>query len=126
MGARPPAPSLIAPRPHTPYHHSERACVTSQFEQLVRAVCGLPLGDTDVVRPAAIYNLLGEVWSGPQAPDITGLLGLPGVRLHLYGKREARPGRKMGHLSACGENSDVALARVVDAYRKMVSGTRAE
>lgn len=113
----------LAPRPHNTYHHSERACVTSQFEQLVRAVCGLPLGDTDVVRPAAIYNLLGEVWSGPSAPDITGILGLPGVRLHLYGKREARAGRKMGHLSACGENSEVALARVVDSYRKLAAGT---
>ncbi len=113
----------LAPRPHNTYHHSERACVTSQFEQLVRAVCGLPLGDTEVVRPAAIYNLLGDVWSGPVAPDIAGVLGLPGVRLHLYGKREARPGRKMGHLSACGDTSEVALTRVVDAYRRFASGT---
>jgi 5-(carboxyamino)imidazole ribonucleotide synthase len=113
----------LAPRPHNTYHHSERACVTSQFEQLVRAVCGLPLGDTDVVRPAAIYNLLGEVWSGPTAPDIGGVLGLPGVRVHLYGKREARPGRKMGHLSACGDSSEIALQRVIDAYRRMASGT---
>jgi 5-(carboxyamino)imidazole ribonucleotide synthase len=113
----------LAPRPHNTYHHSERACVTSQFEQLVRAVCGLPLGDTDVVRPAAIYNLLGEVWSGPPAPDIPGALAMPGVRVHLYGKREARPGRKMGHLSACGDTGDVALQRVIDAYRRMATGT---
>jgi len=109
----------LAPRPHNTYHHSERACITSQFEQLVRAVCGLPLGDTEVVRPAAIYNLLGELWNGPQAPDIAGVLGLPGVRVHLYGKHEARTGRTMGHLSACGDSSDVALERVVDAYRRL-------
>lgn len=113
----------LAPRPHNTYHHSERACVTSQFEQLIRAVCGLPLGDTDVVRPAAIYNLLGEVWSGPTAPGIQDAMAQPGVRVHLYGKREARPGRKMGHLSACGDSSDLALQRVIDAYRRMASGT---
>jgi 5-(carboxyamino)imidazole ribonucleotide synthase len=109
----------LAPRPHNTYHHSERACVTSQFEQLVRATCGLPLGETEVVRPAAIYNLLGELWEGERAPDLAGVLGLPGIRLHLYGKHLARPGRKMGHLSACGVSSDVALERVVDAYRRL-------
>ncbi len=113
----------LAPRPHNTYHHSERACITSQFEQLVRAVCGLPLGDTEVVRPAAIYNLLGELWTGPHAPDVAGVLGLPGVRVHLYGKRDARPGRKMGHLSACGASSDAALERVVDAYRRLSIST---
>lgn len=112
----------LAPRPHNSYHHSERACVTSQFEQLVRAVCGLPLGDTDVVRPAAIYNLLGDLWEGIQPPDFADVLALPGVRLHLYGKGEARPGRKMGHLSACGDDADMALARVVDAYRRLSVG----
>lgn len=113
----------LAPRPHNSYHHSERACVTSQFEQLVRAVCGLPLGDTDVVRPAAIYNLLGDLWTGAEPPDVAGVLGLPGVRVHLYGKGEARPGRKMGHLSACGASSDAALERVVDAYRRLSIST---
>jgi 5-(carboxyamino)imidazole ribonucleotide synthase len=113
----------LAPRPHNTYHHSERACVTSQFEQLVRAVCGLPLGDTDVVRPAAIYNLLGEAWSGPAAPDVNGVLARPGVRVHLYGKRDARPGRKMGHLSACGDTGEIALQRVIDAYRRFAAGT---
>lgn len=109
----------LAPRPHNSYHHSERACVTSQFEQLVRAVCGLPLGDTDVVRPAAIYNLLGDLWAGVEPPDFAGVLALPGVRLHLYGKGEARAGRKMGHLSACGDNANTALERVVEAYRRL-------
>lgn len=116
----------LAPRPHNTYHHSERACVTSQFEQLVRAVCGLPLGDTEVVRPAAIYNLLGDLWGGVHPPDVAGVLALPGVRLHLYGKREARPGRKMGHLSACGANADIALERVVDAYRRLTISTAAD
>ncbi len=109
----------LAPRPHDSYHHSERACVTGQFEQLVRAVCGLPLGDTEVVRPAAIYNLLGDLWTGVEPPDFAGVLALPGVRVHLYGKGEARPGRKMGHLSACGASADAALERVVDAYRRL-------
>ena len=113
----------LAPRPHNTYHHSERACITSQFEQLVRAVCGLPLGDTEVVRPAAIYNLLGDLWLGARPPDIAGVLALPGVRVHLYGKREARAGRKMGHLSACGVSSDAALERLVDAYRRLSIST---
>ncbi len=109
----------LAPRPHNTYHHSERACITSQFEQLIRAVCGLPLGDTDVVRPTATYHLLGELWTGARAPDLAGVLGLPGLRVHLYGEHEARTGRRMGHLSACGDSSDVALERVVDAYRRL-------
>ena len=113
----------LAPRPHNTYHHSERACVTSQFEQLVRAVCGLPLGETEVVRPAAIYNLLGDLWSGPLPPNFPEILALPGVRVHLYGKREARPGRKMGHLSACADSADAALERVVDAYRRLSIST---
>lgn len=105
----------LAPRPHNTYHHSERAHPTSQFEQLVRAICHLPLGAVDVVRPAAIHNLLGDLWEGG-APDFTRALALPGVRLHLYGKTEARPGRKMGHLSADGDTPDAALARVRQAY----------
>lgn len=105
----------LAPRPHNTYHHSERAHPTSQFEQLVRATCGLPLGDVAVVRPAAIHNLLGDLWTGG-APDFAAALAVPSVRLHLYGKREARPGRKMGHLSADGATADEALARVRRAY----------
>lgn len=105
----------LAPRPHNTYHHSERAHPTSQFEQLVRAICHLPLGAVEVVRPAAIHNLLGDLWNNG-APDFTRALALPGVRLHLYGKTEARPGRKMGHLSADGDTPDAALQRVRDAY----------
>ncbi len=108
----------LAPRPHNTYHHSERAHPTSQFEQLVRAICGLPLGEVAIVRPAAIHNLLGDLWA-PGAPDFARALAIPGVRVHLYGKREARPGRKMGHLSADGATADEALDRVVQAYRTL-------
>lgn len=105
----------LAPRPHNTYHHSERAHPTSQFEQLIRAICHLPLGAVEVVRPAAIHNLLGDLWVGG-APDLAAAMAVPGVRVHLYGKREARPGRKMGHLSADGATADEALARVRQAH----------
>jgi 5-(carboxyamino)imidazole ribonucleotide synthase len=108
----------LAPRPHNTYHHSERANPTSQFEQLVRALCHLPLGAVEVVRPSAIHNLLGDLWSGG-APDFAAALAVPGVRLHLYGKREARPGRKMGHLSADGDSAEEALERVQRAFRAL-------
>ncbi|MEX2180794.1 MAG: 5-(carboxyamino)imidazole ribonucleotide synthase [Gemmatimonadaceae bacterium] len=108
----------LAPRPHNTYHHSERAHPTSQFEQLVRAICHLPLGAVEVVRPAAIHNLLGDLWE-PAAPDFTRALAIPGVRVHLYGKREARRGRKMGHLSADGATPEEALDRVLQAYRAL-------
>jgi 5-(carboxyamino)imidazole ribonucleotide synthase len=104
----------LAPRPHNSYHASERACVTSQFEQAVRAVCDLPLGDVSVVQPAAIVNLLGDVWlKGNPRFDLA--LGVPGVRLHLYEKHQPRKGRKMGHLSAVGATPDEAIARVLEA-----------
>jgi 5-(carboxyamino)imidazole ribonucleotide synthase len=106
----------LAPRPHNSYHASERACVTSQFEQAVRAVCDLPLGDVSVVQPAAIANLLGDVWlKGNPRFDLA--LGVPGVRLHLYEKHQPRKGRKMGHLSAVGAAPDEAIARVLEAGR---------
>jgi 5-(carboxyamino)imidazole ribonucleotide synthase len=113
----------LAPRPHNTYHASERACVTSQFEQHVRAVCDLPLGATDVVRPAAIVNLLGDLWlrGGGEPPAFERALELPGVRVHLYGKRGARPGRKMGHLSAVGATPDEAVACVMEAKRALTS-----
>lgn len=107
----------LAPRPHNTFHATERACATSQFEQHVRAVCGLPLGETSVVRPAAIVNLLGELWLGPRPPDIEGALRIPTLRLHLYEKRTPRTGRKMGHLSALGATPEEALARVQRALR---------
>lgn len=100
----------LAPRPHNSYHASERACVTSQFEQLVRAVCDLPLGDTSIIRPAAIVNLFGDIWHGAEPPRFDLALETPGTRLHLYGKGEPRPARKMGHLSAVGASAMEALA----------------
>ncbi len=105
----------LAPRPHNSYHASERACVTSQFEQMVRAVCDLPLGDTDVIVPAAIVNLLGEVWLQGREPNWEAALAVPGVRLHLYEKQVAKPGRKMGHLSAVGTTPEEAVERVIEA-----------
>jgi len=109
----------LAPRPHNSYHASELACVTSQFEQAVRAVCDLPLGDVSVVQPAAIANLLGEVWLGPggelREPRFDRALAIPGVSLHLYEKHKPRKGRKMGHLSAVGKTPDEAVQRVLTA-----------
>ncbi len=105
----------LAPRPHNSYHASERACPTSQFEQLVRAVCDLPLGDVRIVQPAAIVNLFGDLWTGGRMPDFTPALARPGVRLHLYGKTSARAGRKMGHLSVAGPTPDEAFANVRSA-----------
>jgi 5-(carboxyamino)imidazole ribonucleotide synthase len=108
----------LAPRPHNSYHQSERACVTSQFEQAVRAACNLPLGDTALVTPAAIVNLLGEVWLDRE-PNFAAALEVPAVRLHLYEKHTARAGRKMGHLSATGATTDEALARVLEAKKRL-------
>jgi 5-(carboxyamino)imidazole ribonucleotide synthase len=101
----------LAPRPHNTFHTTEVACVTSQFEQVVRAVCDLPLGSVEVTRPGAIVNLLGDLWAKGE-PAFEAALALPGVRLHLYGKRGARPGRKMGHLSAVAATADEAVALV--------------
>jgi 5-(carboxyamino)imidazole ribonucleotide synthase len=109
----------LAPRPHNSYHASERACVTSQFEQLVRAVCDLPLGEVEVVQPCAIANLLGDVWLNEdgtaRVPHFDRALAVPGVRLHLYEKHRPRKGRKMGHLSAVGATADEAVAAVLRA-----------
>jgi 5-(carboxyamino)imidazole ribonucleotide synthase len=108
----------LAPRPHNSYHASERACVTSQFEQLVRAVCCLPLGDVSVVQPAAIANLLGDLWLGPEGPRVPrfdAALAVSGVRLHLYEKLRPRKGRKMGHLSSVANTAEEAVAAVLKA-----------
>jgi 5-(carboxyamino)imidazole ribonucleotide synthase len=112
----------LAPRPHNSFHETEVACSTSQFEQIVRAVCDLPLGDTRALRPGAIHNLFGDLWldhDGP--PPFERALARPGVRLHLYGKPGPRPGRKMGHLSAVGDTADEALARVRAAADALVA-----
>lgn len=111
----------LAPRPHNTFHTTERSAPTSQFEQQVRAVCGLPLGDTSLVTPGAIVNLLGDIWPADGgAPPWERALDLPGVRLHLYGKADARPGRKMGHLSAIGPTPEAARDTVLEAFRRIV------
>ena len=104
----------LAPRPHNSGHLTIDACVTCQFEQQVRAVCGLPLGSPLQQRPAAMVNLLGELWDGG-APDWAAALALDDVKLHLYGKAEPRAGRKMGHLTALGDTGASAAARVIAA-----------
>ncbi len=110
----------IAPRTHNSGHLTMEACETSQFEQQVRAVCGLPLGSTRQVAPAAMANLLGDCWFAAgidscREPDWAAALAVPGVRLHLYGKTEPRPGRKMGHLTALAATADEAIARVTES-----------
>jgi 5-(carboxyamino)imidazole ribonucleotide synthase len=109
----------LAPRPHNTFHSTEVACATSQFEQLVRAICDLPLGSTELVRPAAIVNLFGDLWLQDRAPDFQAALSIPGVRLHLYGKRVPRAARKMGHLSAIGSTAAEAVERVREAERRL-------
>ena len=105
----------LAPRPHNSGHFSIDACVTSQFEQQLRAVCGLPLGSSELLRPCAMANLLGDVWQGGE-PDWGAAAGCGDVKIHLYGKAEPRPGRKLGHLTALGSTPDEALAKVLAAH----------
>jgi 5-(carboxyamino)imidazole ribonucleotide synthase len=100
----------IAPRPHNSGHYTLDACVTSQFEQQVRTVCGLPFGDTSLLSPVVMVNLLGDIWGG-SVPPWGRLLEVPSAKLHLYGKREARPGRKMGHYCVLDENQAVAIEK---------------
>ena len=98
----------IAPRPHNSGHYTIDACRTSQFEQQVRVLCGLPLGDPSQHTPAVMVNLLGDIWTGGD-PRWEEVLKHPGAHLHLYGKREARPGRKMGHVTICEDSVERAL-----------------
>lgn len=99
----------IAPRPHNSGHYTLDACITSQFEQQVRAVCGLPFGDTRLLSPVVMVNLLGDLWALGD-PDWSVLFANPAAKLHLYGKAEARPGRKMGHFCVLGDDLDRAIA----------------
>ncbi len=111
----------LAPRPHNSGHLTFDACVTSQFEQQLRAVCGLSLGSTEFFKPCAMANLLGDVWEKGE-PNWQTALQIPNVKLHLYGKAEPRNGRKMGHLTAIAETSGEAVSAVVFARRKLLSG----
>jgi 5-(carboxyamino)imidazole ribonucleotide synthase len=110
----------LAPRPHNSGHLTFDACRTSQFEQQLRAICGLPLGSPELLQPAAMANLLGELWSGGE-PNWPAALAIGEVKLHLYGKRTARPGRKMGHLTAMAPSPEQArtlVLRARDALRQ--------
>lgn len=109
----------LAPRPHNSGHYTFDACLTSQFEQQLRAVCGLPLGDTALLRPAAMANLLGDLWDKGE-PNWQAALAFSQVKLHLYGKRDPRPGRKMGHLTALAETPAAARAAVVEARQALL------
>jgi 5-(carboxyamino)imidazole ribonucleotide synthase len=104
----------LAPRPHNSGHFTFDACLTSQFEQQLRAICGLPLGSGELLRPAAMANLLGELWQRGE-PNWAAALAHPNVKLHLYGKETPRVGRKMGHLTALAETPTAARETVLAA-----------
>jgi 5-(carboxyamino)imidazole ribonucleotide synthase len=108
----------LAPRPHNSGHLTIDAYVTSQFEQQLRAVCGLPLGSTRPLRPAAMANLLGDLWANVE-PNWAAACAAPEVKLHLYGKSDPRPGRKMGHLTALGDTPAEAAQRAIEARDRL-------
>ena len=122
----------MAPRPHNSGHASLDACDVSQFELQVRTLAGLPLPEPRLHSPAVMLNLLGDLWFGPAAPaapagvprspDWAGVLALPGVHLHLYGKAEPRPGRKMGHLTVTAPDAEAALAVARAAAARLALG----
>ncbi|HSU43255.1 MAG TPA: 5-(carboxyamino)imidazole ribonucleotide synthase [Casimicrobiaceae bacterium] len=114
----------IAPRPHNSGHYTIDACVTSQFEQQARVLAALPMGDTRQHTPAVMLNLLGDIWftdagAGVREPDWTRVLAHPQAKLHLYGKREARRGRKMGHVTCLGATLDEAFATAQAIRREL-------
>jgi 5-(carboxyamino)imidazole ribonucleotide synthase len=108
----------VAPRPHNTGHFTFGACVTSQFEQHIRAICGLPLGDTSLMQPVVMMNLLGDLWRNG-SPRWDRLLAHPQVRLHLYGKHQTVPGRKMGHYLLLGKNTDQAMQQAEALLRSL-------
>ncbi len=114
----------IAPRPHNSGHYTIDACRTSQFEQQVRVLCALPLGDTSQHTPAVMLNLMGELWRGAAnetAPDWQAVLRHPGAHLHLYGKRQARAGRKMGHVTVCDTELTTALTIAMEIKTELTT-----
>lgn len=112
----------LAPRPHNSGHYSQDACITSQFEQHIRAIAGLPLGDPALLTPVSMVNLLGNLWPSKSEPDWQMLLKHPKVKLHLYGKTSARPGRKMGHFCVLDETSTQATQLGEKLYQKLIHG----
>jgi 5-(carboxyamino)imidazole ribonucleotide synthase len=110
----------MAPRPHNSGHFTMDACTVDQFEQQLRALCGLPLGQPRLLSPVAMINLLGDLWQSGE-PRWAEALRLPGVKLHLYGKLEPRPGRKMGHLNCLADSPDRAFALAHEARAALVA-----
>ncbi|MBI4905839.1 MAG: 5-(carboxyamino)imidazole ribonucleotide synthase [Acidobacteria bacterium] len=113
----------MAPRPHNSGHFTFDACVTSQFEQQLRAVCGLPLGSTRRMTPAVMVNLLGDLWTGGE-PDWAAAAAVENIKIHLYGKLRARPGRKMGHLTALAPTTGEALETALRARDLVAAGPK--
>jgi 5-(carboxyamino)imidazole ribonucleotide synthase len=105
----------MAPRPHNSGHYTKDACVTSQFEQQVRMMCGLKPGDTRLMSPVVMVNMLGDLWT----PDWLTIFTQNNIKLHLYGKTEARPGRKMGHFSVLSNDVGSALAVAEEVFEKL-------
>ncbi len=110
----------IAPRPHNSGHYTQDATVCSQFDQQVRAMCGLPLGDPGLMSPVAMLNVMGDMWSAG-TPDWAAVMAHDGARLHLYGKRDARPGRKMGHVNVLSGDAGRAVA-AAESLRRALEG----
>jgi 5-(carboxyamino)imidazole ribonucleotide synthase len=111
----------LAPRPHNSGHLTFDACRTSQFEQQLRAICGFPLGATELLQPAAMVNLLGDLWAEGE-PNWSAALAMPDVKLHLYGKATARPGRKMGHITVLAPTAHQARERALKARDLLSEG----
>ena len=113
----------IAPRPHNSGHWTIEGATSSQFEQQLRAVCGLPLGSTHRPEPAAMANILGDLWEAGE-PDWSAALAVPGATLHLYGKKQPRPGRKMGHITARAATADQAARKALEARKGLTNSKR--
>jgi 5-(carboxyamino)imidazole ribonucleotide synthase len=108
----------MAPRPHNSGHYTIDACVTNQFEQQIRALCGLPLGDARLHSAAVMVNLLGDIWRDGE-PEWNALFEQLNLKLHLYGKHEARPGRKMGHFTVIGDAAEQVIANALSARERI-------
>ena len=116
----------LAPRPHNSGHYTFDACVTSQFEQQLRAVCGLPFGSPALLSPVVMVNLLGDLWAGGTQPDWLPVLSDPYAKLHLYGKSESRRGRKMGHFCVLRETLDEALSGALKIKQELTNANEAD
>ena len=114
----------LAPRPHNSGHYTFDACVTSQFEQQLRAVCSLPFGAPDLLSPVIMVNLLGDLWKAGLQPDLHPILNNPYAKLHLYGKLEGRPGRKMGHFCVLRESIEQALAEALQIKQELTDANQ--